>query len=546
MLTAHHISKSFGVETILADVSFSLRRGERVGLVGPNGCGKTTLLRILVGQERPDTGSVQLTPSDLRVGYLAQSVEFRPDETVGELLARGRQDVASLTAEVERLAEALARAPDRRDLGREYDAALARLAAASNDVGRASEVLAALGLADVLPATPIALLSGGQKTRLGLARVLLSEPQLLLLDEPTNHLDLDMLEWLERWLNAFRGAALIVSHDRMLLDRAVTRILDLDPETHTIREYVGNYSEYIEQKLAERERQRSQWRDQEYEIRRMKQDIARTKHQALQVELSTTPRQPGVRRAAKKVAQKAASRQKKLDRYLESCERVDKPKLGWQMKLDLRAPSSGQDVLALEGLSVGYGKNVLLRDLDLLVQHGARIALIGPNGAGKTTLLRTITGVIPPLAGRVRLGANVRIGYMAQEQESLDPKLDALTTIRSIAPFSETDTRSFLHFFLFAGDDVFIPIRALSFGERARLSLATLVARGCNLLLLDEPINHLDIPSRARFEQALSAFDGTVLAVVHDRYFIERFATEVWRVESSTIKKSFVQASDIQ
>ncbi len=546
MLTAHHISKSFGVETILADVSFSLRRGERVGLVGPNGCGKTTLLRILVGQERPDTGSVQLTPSDLRVGYLAQSVEFRPDETVGELLARGRQDVASLTAEVERLAEALARAPDRRDLGREYDAALARLAAASNDVGRASEVLAALGLADVLPVTPIALLSGGQKTRLGLARVLLSEPQLLLLDEPTNHLDLDMLEWLERWLNAFRGAALIVSHDRMLLDRAVTRILDLDPETHTIREYVGNYSEYIEQKLAERERQRSQWRDQEYEIRRMKQDIARTKHQALQVELSTTPRQPGVRRAAKKVAQKAASRQKKLDRYLESSERVDKPKLGWRMKLDLRAPSSGQDVLALEGLSVGYGKNVLLRDLDLLVQHGARIALIGPNGAGKTTLLRTITGVIPPLAGRVRRGANVRIGYMAQEQESLDPKLDALTTIRSIAPFSETDTRSFLHFFLFAGDDVFIPIRALSFGERARLSLATLVARGCNLLLLDEPINHLDIPSRARFEQALSAFDGTVLAVVHDRYFIERFATEVWRVESSTIKKSFVQASDIQ
>ncbi len=540
MLTAHHISKSFGVQTILDSVSFSVNRGERVGLVGPNGCGKTTLLRILTGQDQPDAGTVQLTPPDVRVGYLAQGAEFSPGETLADFIARYHHDADVLTAQVERLAESLARAPEQADLQHEYDAALERLALASPGGGGVQGTLAALDLAHVPLTMPVANLSGGQKTRLSLAGVLFSNPQLLLLDEPTNHLDLDMLEWLERWLNAFRGAALVVSHDRTFLDRTVTRILDLDPETHTAREYVGNYSAYIEQKLAERERQWGEWRDQEYEIRRVKQDIARTKQQALRVELSTTARQPGVRRYAKKVAHKAASREKKLDRYLASDERVDKPKQGWQMKLEFGgAPVSGQDVLELQDLSVGYGEQVLLSKLDLFVRHGARIALVGPNGAGKTTLVRTIAGRLAPLAGRVRVGANVRVGYMAQEQELLDPKLDAFETISRVAPLSETDVRSFLHFFLFAGDDVFVPVGALSFGERARLALAALVASGCNLLLLDEPINHLDIPSRARFEQALAGFEGTIIAVVHDRYFIERFATEIWRVQSGGIQRQF-------
>ena len=537
MLTAHHISKSFGVEAVLDRVTFSINPGQRVGLVGPNGCGKTTLLCILAGLDEPDGGAVQLTPSDLRVGYLAQGMASGPDQTLGEFLGQGRDDAEALTGKVAGLAEALAHAPARRDLEREYDAALVRLAAASIDEGRVPVVLSALGLGSVPLATPVGSLSGGQKTRLALASVVLSNPQLLLLDEPTNHLDLPMLEWLEQWLKDFRGAALVVSHDRTFLDRTVTRILDLDPATHTVREYAGNYSEYVEQKLAEHDRQWSQWRDQEYEIRRMKQDIARTKDQARRVELSTTPRQPGVRRYAKKVAQKAASREKKLGRYLDSDERVEKPRLGWQMKLDLsETPTSGQDVLALEGLAVGYGEHVLLRDLNLSLRHGERVALIGPNGAGKTTLLRTLAGVLPPLAGRVRLGANVRVGYMAQEQEGLDPARDAFTTIRHLAQMSDTDVRAFLHFFLFTGDDVFVPIGSLSFGERARLALAALVAPGHNLLLLDEPINHLDIPSRARFEQALSHFEGTVLAVVHDRYFIERFATQVWQVRGTDIR----------
>jgi len=539
-LTAHHLSKSFGVQVVLDDVSFSLNPGERAGLVGPNSCGKTTILRILVGLDKPDAGSVQLTPVDLRIGYLAQGLEFRADETLGDVLARAQGDPQKLTAEVERAAEALGRAPDRLDLQREYDAALARLASASFDAGRGPGVLSALGLGHLPLTMRVATLSGGQKTRAALACVLLSNPQLLLLDEPTNHLDIKMLEWLEHWLNDFRGAALIVSHDRTFLDRTVTRILDLDPMPHTVREYAGNYSDYVEQKLAEQERQRGQWRDQEYELRRMKQDITRTKDQAKRVELSTTPGQPGVRRYAKKVATKARSREKKLERYIESDERVDKPKLGWQVKLDFGdAPTSGQDVLTLEDVSVGYGDNVLLHHLNLQLRQGSRVALIGPNGAGKTTLIRTITGGLASLAGRVRLGAKVRVGYMAQEQESLDPALDAFTTVRNLASMSDTDVRAFLHYFLFGGDDVFVPVGSLSFGERARLALATFVARGCNFLLLDEPINHLDIPSRARFEQALSAFEGTILAVVHDRYFIERFATQVWEVENGTVRVSF-------
>jgi ATP-binding cassette, subfamily F, member 3 len=353
-----------------------------------------------------------------------------------------------------------------------------------------------------------------------------------------------MLEWLEQWLRGYRGAALVVSHDRTFLDHSVTRILDLDPLTHTVRSYTGNYSAYIEQKTAERERQWDQYRDEQAEIRRMKQDIAATKEQALWVERTTTSRQPSVRRYAKKVAKKAASREKKLGRYTEADERVEKPAESWQLKLDFGpAPIGGQDVLILHDLTVGYPEEgdadpiMLLRDINLHIRHGERVALIGPNGAGKTTLLRTVAGMLAPLAGAARLGSNVRLGYMAQEQEWLAPEANALTTIRDIAPLGETDARHFLHFFLFTGDEVFTPVRSLSYGERARLMLACLVARGCNFLLLDEPINHLDVPSRERFEQALSGFDGTILAVVHDRYFIRRFASRVWECKAGRVRE---------
>jgi ATP-binding cassette subfamily F protein 3 len=368
--------------------------------------------------------------------------------------------------------------------------------------------------------------------------VLLSEPQLLLLDEPTNHLDIDALEWLEEWLAGFRGAALIVSHDRAFLDHTVDRILDLDPIEHSVIEYTGNYSSYIQAWEKKRATQWTQWRDQQYEIRRVKQDIARTRNQALSVELTTTPGQPGVRRIAKKVAKKAKARERKLERYLESEDRVEKPHLTWQMKLEFAdMPQSGQDVLTLEDLAMRFSGIPLFNDVNQVLRQGERIALTGPNGAGKTTLLRLITGELSPTNGRIRLGSNVRLGYLAQEQETLDDMENAFEAIRAVAPLGETEARSFLHHFLFTGDDVFTPIGDLSYGERSRLMLAFLVAQGCNLLLLDEPINHLDIPSRERFEQAMKAYEGTVMAVVHDRFFIERFATAVWVVEKGKVQR---------
>lgn len=540
MLTAHNLSKAYGLSPILENITFSINAGERVGLIGPNGCGKSTLMRLLIGQERPDRGSLTLNPPNLRLGYLAQGLLPSENQTLGELLHQTVGDPAALEAELGKLALALAKKPEQENLQLAYDATLDKLNRA--DYGRIQPLLAAFQLDHLDLDLPMRSLSGGQKTRLALVLILLDEPQLLLLDEPTNHLDIGMLEWLEAWLVNFSGGVLIVSHDRTFLDQTVTRILDLNPHTHTIREYPGNYTDYLQQYLTEQEKQMATWKDQVYEIRRMKQDIQRTFEQARSVERSTTPRQPNVRRLAKKVAQKAKSRQKKLDRYLESDERVEKPLRSWQMKLNLdEAPHLGKDVLFLEELSIGYPDHaVLLAQINQQAQAGERIILTGVNGSGKTTLLRTIAGQVKPRAGRVRLGQSVQLGYMAQEQELLDPNQTPLATIQAVAPLNETDARSFLHYFLFTGDDALRPNGQLSYGERARLALARLVASGCNFLLLDEPTNHLDIPSRTMFEEALSQFEGTILAVVHDRYFIERFATKIWLIENQELELIYV------
>ena len=552
MLTAHHLYKAYNLNTILEDVSFNINPGERAGLIGPNGCGKTTLLRILAGEESPDRGHVSLTPGHLRVGYLPQGMEIDPQLTLDQVLRNVLGDPQEAAAEVAELAASLAQNPGDRRLLEDYDRALQRLQNLDRSPsGKAAATLQALGLDDVDAGQPVGQLSGGQKTRLSLAIVLLGDPQLLLLDEPTNHLDITMLEWLENWLGEYPGAALIVSHDRTFIDRTVSRILDLDPETHALRSYAGNYSHYLEAFQAERERQMAEYRDQVYEIRRMRQDIQQTRQQAAWVEQTTTSRQPNVRRYAKKVAKKASSREKKLNRYIESDDRVEKPKVAWQMKLEFnhqpgRGDSPrhlGQDAFTLQGLSVGYkGSAPLLDDINLSVQSRQRIAFTGPNGSGKTTLLRTIAGHLPPLAGSVRLGASARLGYMSQEQELLKPGRSAVEIIREIAPLNETEARAFLHYYLFSGDDSTRGVELLSYGERARLRLAVLVAEGCNLLLLDEPINHLDIPSRERFEQALSQLEGTILAVVHDRYFIQRFATHLWVVEGRSIHRQVLRS----
>ncbi|MBK9781135.1 MAG: ABC-F family ATP-binding cassette domain-containing protein [Anaerolineales bacterium] len=538
MLSIHNISKYFGIQPVLKNINFNINTGERIGLIGTNGSGKTTLMRILAGLEHPDAerGNVAFTRQNLRLGYLAQGMDFSPEQTLHSALGLDSDSQTDPALEVESLALALSQNPNDAALQEQYDSALRKL---SGEGIQPSAVLEPLGLSHFPADTPVAHLSGGQKTRLMLAKVLLDDPHLLLLDEPTNHLDIEMLEWLEGWLKGFKGAALIVSHDRTFLDNTVTRVLELDSITHGIKSYEGNYSDYLDAKDHEWNKQWDAYRDQETEIRRMKDDINRTKQQALHVEMTTTPRQPGVRRIAKKVAVKAKSREKKLDRYMQSDERVERPMPKWGIKLDLAQPEhQSKDVLVTDSLSIGYTlENPLLTDINLFIRAGQRVVLTGPNGAGKTSFIRTVVGKIPPLKGSFRLGGATKLGYMAQEQELLNPALNSVQTIQSVSTINETETRNFLHYFLFKGDAALRPAGDLSFGERARLQLALLVAQGCTFLILDEPINHLDIPSRERFEEALENFNGTILAVVHDRSFIEHFATDIWQARDGKIYK---------
>jgi ATP-binding cassette, subfamily F, member 3 len=549
MLSVNSVSKSYNLKTILDQVSFGLNSGERVGLVGPNGCGKTTLLSILVGEEPPDNGGVHCIPSSTRVGYLPQALPYHPDDTLQGFIHRMEGDLPALGTHLESLANHLASNTKDCALQREYDAVLERIAAASESQGRATGILKVLGLQDVPSDLPVAKFSGGQKTRLALAGVLLSNPQILLLDEPTNHLDLPMLTWLEEWLLGFRGAVLVVSHDRVFLDHVVTRILELDEFTHRLHSWDGNYSAYVEQKETEHEKQRQAYIDQQQKISQMRQDIIRTKAQAARTEWEASSisrggpdyKQKGFKdyqqHIAKKVAAKAKSRERKLERYLESEERVEKPRLVWEMKLNFTGtPESGKDVIVFEHADIGYPNLSLVKNFHYVLRFEQRVALIGPNGCGKTTLLKTAMGELPSLKGVVRLGANVRVGYMDQEQTGLERDLDALETIQNAGIANETSARSYLSLFLFKKDDVFTKVHDMSYGERARLMLARLVAQGCNLLLLDEPVNHLDISSRVRFEEALLQFKGTLLAVVHDRYFIRQVATEVWEVKDGNIE----------
>ncbi len=547
MLAISGVSKQFpGTdEPVLTNITFTVNAGERVGLVGPNGCGKTTLLRIIQGELAPDSGSVQRIPASLRIGYLPQGLSV-PDETpIEDVLFPTAAALRAAEAEVERLAEAMAAHPNGHldGLIAEYGAALERLEHLTGQVntGAHERILAGLSLDGLSLNTPVGTLSGGQKTRLGLAALLISQPELLVLDEPTNHLDVTALEWLEDWLRGFPGGVLIVSHDRTFLDETVTRIVAIDDRTHTARVYDGSYSDYARAVRSALDKQWAQWRDQQVEIARLEADIRRTMARAVRKENVTNNDQQ--LRYAKKVAQKAKAKETRLKRYLDSMDRVEKPKPVWNLKLDFGdLPAPGQDVISLESVTLGYDPAMpLLRDLTLSLRAGERIAVLGPNGHGKSTLLKTIVGEIPPLAGRVRIGSSVRIGYLAQEQEILDPASDALSVIQAQAPLNHTDARSFLHYFLFTGDEVFTPIARLSYGERARLMLAVLVARGANLLVLDEPINHLDVPSREKFEEALGVFQGSVLAVVHDRYFVDRFAHTVWYIANGRLVEEIRQ-----
>ncbi|NLD75013.1 MAG: ABC-F family ATP-binding cassette domain-containing protein, partial [Chloroflexi bacterium] len=513
MLQVSDVSKTYGDTQVLDRISFTLNRGDRFALIGPNGSGKTTLLRILMGEEPPDSGSVRLAAPRNRIGYLPQALALDHVTTVRDAVS-GVEFLTTegLAARVERLAQEMATAGDaqRPALERAYTAALDRLsqpgaALPDHDVER---VLAGLALDYVAPDTPVGQLSGGQKTRLGLARLLLGNPELLILDEPTNHLDITALEWLEEYLGGHDGGLLVVSHDRTFLDRLVNGVLALDAYTHTLTAYPGTYTDYAEARATEEEKTRRAYLEQQTRIARLQAAADAARAKARRIEHETIDFH--YRKRARKVAREGVVRQKRIERLIESEDYIEKPALHYEMKLEfLETPPSGQDVLILEDLGKRYGDHVLFRDVNLILRRGERIALLGANGTGKTTLLRLIVGEEAPSEGNLRVGANVRIGYLSQEQDNLDWDQTPLEFIRAVAPLSETDARTFLHYYLFSGEEVFVPIGSLSFGERARLALGGLVLQGCNLLLLDEPINHLDIPSRERFERALAEYDGT-------------------------------------
>ncbi len=548
MLTATHISRSFGPDLVLDRVSLTVNRGERVALIGPNGSGKSTLVRILVGLDRPDSGSVACTPANLRIGYLPQALRDLEEGTVGDVLLRARGDLGRSERHMEELQEALA-APNLSSSATEMllaayaEAQTVWEAAGGYDrAHRAERIGAGLGIDAFDYTTPVAQLSGGEKTRLGLARLLLDEPDLLVLDEPTNHLDVDALEWLETFLLDFPGATLLVSHDRAFLDAVATRTLVLDGETRTLRGYTGGYSAFEVAREAERQGHLAAWQDQQAYIKQVETDIRRIKGDALGIQQGPKRGRDFYGAVSAKVAKQAKARERKLERYLESDERVDKPRAGWGLKLDLQEQSGGsQVVVRAEEIEFAYPDcPPLLSNLTFDLLMGQRIALTGPNGAGKTTLFRLLRGDLLPTGGTLRVSPSLVVGYVAQESETLDPEQTILESLRSVVAWSETEARSFLHRFLFGGDMPYRRVGVLSYGERVRLQLARLAASppigSSTFLLLDEPLNHLDIPARERFEEALGLFTGPVLVVSHDRYFVRRFAEQVWELRDGRLE----------
>jgi ATP-binding cassette subfamily F protein 3 len=526
LLTVENLTKSFGAEFIFSDVSFRVDASDRIGLVGPNGAGKSTLLDIIAGRQEADDGALS-GASALRVGYLTQTAGFVPTRTLREEMLQVFADARAWEQELHTLAARM-ESLESFENAEEYERLLDRYAELQERFehaggytieARVDQVLDGLGFTKEQQALPATSLSGGQQTRAALGKLLLQEPDLLLLDEPTNHLDLAALEWLEEYLSGWKGAIIVVAHDRYFLDKVVTRVLEL--AFGRVEEYKGNYTRYLQQRAERLERRRKEYEEQQEYIARTEEFIRRYK--------------------AGQRSKEARGRQTLLNRM----ERLERPQDFQEMRFRLgKQIESGQVVLSTQKLAVGYsgtnksapdGALRLLTVPDMEVQRGERIGMLGENGSGKTTLLRTIIGQLAPLEGRVTLGHNVLVGYYAQTHEGLNPQSIVLDEIRQATPFSEESARTFLGRFLFSGDDVYKPISALSGGERSRLALAKLTLLGANFLVLDEPTNHLDLPSRQFLEDVLADYDGTLLFVSHDRYFVDALATRVWVVQDGTL-----------
>lgn len=518
ILACQNISKSFGTDEILNNVSFHIEDYEKAAIVGINGAGKSTLLKIIMNEYSADSGEV-IVAKGKTVGYLAQHMESDADHTIYEEILSSKQDVIDMESrlreyeaqmkhvegeELERLLESYHR------LQHEFER-LDGYAYRSETVG----ILKGLGFLEEEFDKPMRALSGGQKTRVALAKLLVSKPDVILLDEPTNHLDIESITWLETFLLNYKGAVVIVAHDRYFLDRVVSKVIELDAHKCTV--FLGNYTEYAKQKAVLRESRMREYLNQQQEIKHQEQVIEK---------LKSFNREKSIKRAE--------SREKMLDKI----ERVEKPtELKSDMSLTL-TPNivSGNDVLSVTGLAKSYPPLQLFSGIDFEIKRGERVALIGANGTGKTTILKIITQMIKADAGEVRLGTNVNIGYYDQEHQVLHPEKTLFEEISDEYPYlNNTKIRNVLAAFLFTDDDVFKRISDLSGGERGRVSLAKLMLSEANFLILDEPTNHLDIVSKEILESALVSYTGTVLFVSHDRYFINKTATRILNLTNETV-----------
>ncbi|MEA5078743.1 MAG: ABC-F family ATP-binding cassette domain-containing protein [Anaerolineaceae bacterium] len=511
VLTAQSLSKSFGALDIFSDVSFSIPHKSRIGLVGANGIGKTTLLKILVGEEDSSGGTVNFARGT-RLGYLPQEAKLSGDHNLWQECVHVFQPLIDRQTELHKLEEQMTRDGQSEELMVAYGRLQADFEAQGGYTyeTRIRMTLTGLGFSKADEKRPLTQLSGGQRTRALLARLLLSEPDLLLLDEPTNHLDIAAVEWLEDYLKNWNGAVLIVSHDRYFLDQVATNIWEMTP---ILEEYHGNYSAYLKQREERYQRRIEEFEAQSEFIEKEEEYIRRN--------------------IAGQNTRQAQGRRKRLERLLEE-SRLTPPTQKRSLHLHLnQAARSGDLVLRTRALSVGYadeGKPLFVVP-DLTLVRGECAAIIGPNGAGKTTFLKTLLEKLPPLAGEAVLGSNLQIGYFAQAHEDLHPEWTLIEEIQGIAPrMLPAEVRDYLAKFLFTGDDVFKQVKLLSGGERGRLAMACLALTSANLMLLDEPTNHLDLPSQEVLQNVLADFGGTILLVSHDRYLIDALATQIWEV----------------
>lgn len=517
MIQGQNIQKYYGAELVLSDVTFEIKTGETVGLIGRNGAGKTTLMKLLSGSEQPDKGMLSVR-RNARVGNLAQIPDYSREETVYDVLLGAFADLRNLEMEMRRLEAEMAGAGDSGAL----DSLLRQYGRIQEEFERGggygieaaiARVADGLGIPEEQFGRPFASLSGGEKTKVGLAVILLREPDLLLLDEPTNHLDMAATEWLEEYVRAFPGTCVIISHDRYFLDAVVGKIIELeDGEAFT---YHSNYSEYKEEKERRLLQQFAEYEEQQKKIKKMQESIK----QLIEWGNRSNPPNPGFHRRAASM-QKALDRMVKLKRPILERKRID-------LELD-HMDRSGKDAIVLKDVGDSRGGRVLYRGLNHTLRYGEAAVLIGDNGAGKSTLLKNIQGHEPPQEGEVRLGSRIEPGYLAQQAAPADHNETVLQFFRDEIGLEAGEARGQLARFLFYGADVFKKVSSLSGGEWTRLRLAVLMHRKPNLLVLDEPTNHLDIDSREALEEALEEYPGTLLAVSHDRYFINKVAGQVW------------------